>query len=571
MSLFQSLNLARLSLAAHQTAIQTVGQNIANANTEGYARQRVQFTPTPSDDLIFARLGTGVTIQQIERIVDQHLETTLRESRTDLAAFSERDRIFSMAESIFNDLDGGGLSESLSRFFDSLEDLANNPQDPTVRSLVIQEGLTLTETFHFLDARVRDLRSGLDEDIVGVVQDINRLTTDIARLNRNIVLAEDGGNQPGAANDLRTQRDAMLGELAQLVDIRVVENSRGSVQVVTGSDVLVQDSRARELQLRSSTDGDITFHEARFVDDGQRLTSTGGRLGALREGRDDIAIDLRGELDQMATTLLTVFNEIHTSGEGLGRYTTLRAGNSVVDPDVPLAEAGFPFPIRDGSFDFQIFNEGDDTRQTYRIPIDADGADPETTLRDIAQTIQNLVGADHPEITARVTLDGFLEVESSDSSLSFTFREDTSGFLSAAGIHTFFTGTNARDIGVSNVLQEDTSLLTTGRGGAAGDNSAVLDMLSFRDRSVLGADGKTLEGFYDAFIGRIGIQGAEARDLLRNQQAITDTVSNQRESISGVNVDEESIELIQLQRAYQGSARFLTVVDSLLETLINSV
>ncbi|MEM7263365.1 MAG: flagellar basal body protein, partial [Planctomycetota bacterium] len=124
MSLFSSLNLARLALGAHQTAIQTVGQNIANANTEGYARQRVEMTPTRSDDLIFARVGTGVRIERIERIVDQHLEGNLRDARSSLADLNEQVRIFGMSESIFNDLAGGGLGESVARFFEALEDLA---------------------------------------------------------------------------------------------------------------------------------------------------------------------------------------------------------------------------------------------------------------------------------------------------------------------------------------------------------------------------------------------------------------------------------------------------------------
>ena len=176
MSLFSSLNLARLALGAHQTAIQTVGQNIANAATEGYARQRVQMTPTPSDDLVFARLGTGVRVSRIERVVDEHLESTLRDSRSDLANLTEQTRIWSLTESIFNDLDGGGLSQSLGRFFDAVQDLAvNRPVEmdgavATAHRPV--EGLELgsLEHLHALGQVVRD--EGL---AVGVEQPIGLL------------------------------------------------------------------------------------------------------------------------------------------------------------------------------------------------------------------------------------------------------------------------------------------------------------------------------------------------------------------------------------------------------------
>ncbi|MGE3166163.1 MAG: flagellar hook-associated protein FlgK [Planctomycetota bacterium] len=565
MSLFASLNLARLSLGAHQAAIQTVGQNIANANTEGYARQRVLFTPTPSDDLVFARVGTGVQIARIERIVDEHLETTVREATTDLGLYQERDRIYSMVEAVFGDLDGGGLSAALGRFFDSLEDWANSPFDPTARGLVIEEGRTLTETVNFMDRGIRDLRQALDEDFVGVVQDINRLSVQIADLNRSIMLAEDGGASPDTANDLRTLRAAALGELSGLIDIRVVESRGGAVQVVTGSDVLVQDSRARTLELRSISDGDILRHEARFTDDGKRLTPRSGRLAGIVEGRDATVADLRGQLDQIAQAFLVDFNVIHASGEGLERYGSLLATHATRDRNAPLVSGALPFAVGTGSFQFQVYNEGNDTRETYAIAITAD-----TTLLDLAAQI-DAIGADHPEISAQVTLDGHLQIESAADSIRFTFREDTTGFLAAAGLGTFFTGTNARDLGVSTVLDQNRALLASGRTGDAGDNSVVLELLALRDQGVVGPHDETIEGFYQSLIGRIGVEGAEARDLARNQDAITANVRNQREALSGVNVDEEAIQLIQLQRAYQGSARFLSVVDSLLDTLINSV
>lgn len=566
MSLFTSLNLARLSLGAHQSAIQTVGQNIANANTEGYARQRVLFTPTPADDLVFARLGTGVQIARIERIVDEHLETTLREARSDLGQHAERSRIYSMAETIFGDLEGGGLSQAMARFFDSLEDLANSPEDPTVRGLVIEEGITLTQTLHFMDSSVRDLRSALNEDFVGAIDEINRLSREIADLNRSVMLAEDGGGSPDTANDLRTRRDALLGQLSDLIDIRTLETQSGAIQVVTGSDVLVQDSRARTLQLRSLNDGDILYHEARFQDDGKLLGARSGRLASILEGRDTVARELRNDLDVIATTFLTSFNAIHAGGEGEDRHTFVRAGNSTSSSTTPLVSGGLPFAVEAGSFQLQVFNEGNDTRETYSIPIDET-----TSLQHIADRINAGINPDHPELSASVTIDGYLEIQSSDDSLSFTFRDDNTGFLAAAGINTFFTGSAARDLGVSEVLQDNPGLIATGTTGVSGDNTIALEMLAFRDDGVIGSNQRTVEGYYQSVIGRVGVEGAEANDLLRNQQAITNNVANQRESISGVNVDEEAIQLISLQRAYQGSARFLSVVDSLLETLINSV
>ncbi len=569
MSLFSSLNLARLSLAAHQSAIQTVGQNIANATTEGYARQRVEMRPTPADDLVFARLGTGVSVDRIERVIDRHLEETLREARSGLGDYGERERIWELAGAIFNDLDGGGISVALGRFFDALEDLAGTPEDATVRHLLVEEATTLANSFHYLDGKVRELRRALDEDATGVVEEVNRIIGEVASLNREVVLAERGGLEPDTANDLRTRRDALLGRLSELLSIRVIENSRGAVQVLSGSEVLVYDDRARTLDLVPKSDGDIAYREFRFADDGQLLRPAGGRLAALLDGRDEIAVGLRDELNTLARELLVEFDRIHAGGEGLDRLRSVRATHAAGDRTAPLGAAGFPFPIENGHFELQVVAEADGSRKTYRVPIDLDGSGSDTTLESLVADLNALVGADYPDIGASITGDGYLEIRSASEGLTFTFRNDETGFLTAAGLGTFFTGSNARDIGVRGDVLANPGLIATGRNGLAGDNSVAREMLALRDRGYLGESSLTLEQYYNALIGSIGVAGAEARDSVVNQEAIATSLTNQRDALSGVSVDEEAIELIRYQRAYQGSARFLTVVDRLLDTLLN--
>ncbi len=566
MSLFSSLNMARLALGAHQTAIQTIGQNIANATTEGYARQRVQMTPTPSDDLVFAQLGTGVRVSRIERIVDEHLESTLRDSRSDLSNLTEQNRIWSLTESIYNDLGGGGLSAAMGGFFDAVQDLSLNPDDPTARALLLQQGESLAETLHFMDSRIRDLRAGLDEDLQGSVLDVNRLSREIAALNRAIIAAEDGGINRDTANDLRTRRDVLLGTLAEQVDIRVLENSTGGVQVLAGSEMLVFDGRSRELTLVPTSDGDISLHEVRFADDGARFQAVGGRLDALQEGRDALLPDLRRELDEIAGRMISEVNAIHSTGEGLTRLSEILSGTAVTDRNAPLSGANLPFSIEDGGFTLQVVTEANGARESFRIDIDTAGM----SLADLAEQVNLTAGASHSEISAAVTADGRLLIRSSDPGVTFTFRDDDSGVLTALGINGLFTGTNARDIAVSDTLLADASLVSAGSGGGPGDNTSALEIAALRDKGVFAA-GNTFEGQYLALIGEIGVHAAEARNHLSNQGAITQAIQNQRESLSGVNIDEEAISLITYQRAYQAAARFLSVIDQLLETLINSV
>ena len=390
-------------------------------------------------------------------------------------------------------------------------------------------------------------------------------------MNRKIVEAEDGGVHPGIANDLRTERDAALGELSDLMEIKVIENSRGAVQVLSGNDALVVDSRQTELLLEPNSDGDISYHDVRLANSGQKLSPKGGRLAALLDGRDNIAVGLRTDLDVIAEGLLTEFNALHVQGEGLSRFSSLRSQNAVTNPTLPLSQAGLPFEIRDGRFQIQVVNEGDETRQTYSIDIDADGVGSDMSLNDVVTAINSQINAQHPEITASVSVDGYLEIVSTSASLTFTFRQDESNFLVASGLGTFFTGTDARTIDLSSAVVDNPSLFAAGAGDGVGDNTRVLEMLSLRDTKVLKSSSMTFEEYYQAMVGEVGVEGAEARELHTNQEAIHLSVRNQREALSGVNVDEEAIALIQFQRAYQGAARFLNVVDGLLETLLNSV
>ncbi|MFN0056825.1 MAG: flagellar hook-associated protein FlgK [Planctomycetota bacterium] len=572
MSLFSSLNLARLALGAHQTAIQTVGQNIANAGTEGYARQRVQMAPTPSDDLVYARLGTGVRVERIERIVDEHLEATLRGANSDLASLSERSRVYSLVESVFNDLNGGGLSEALGRFFDALEDVANQPEDTTARGQLLEQAETLAQTFNYVDGRLRQLRRDFDDDVVSVTQNINRLANVVANLNNRIVEAEDGGVHPGTANDLRTQRDAALTQLSQLVNIKTIENTRGAVQVISGSQVLVFESSARAVNSAAESDGDISFHELRFELDGQPFRPTGGRIATLLEARDELAPELRASLDTLARSVMSEMNKLHASGEGLARPASVRSAFSVADADAALGAAGYPYAITNGRLSLEVVLGGDGSRETYEFDIDATGATGNaTSLNALVAAINSGAGADHPELSARVTVDGFLEIRSTSETLSFTFRADDTGFLAATGINALFSGTNARDMQVAAPVAADARLFAAGLGGGVGDNRVALAMLELRDAQLLGPAEQNFESYYNSLIGEIGIEGAEAQELLSSQEAIQASIQNQRDALSGVNVDEEAIALIQFQRAYQGAARFLNVVDRLLETLINSV
>jgi len=564
-SLFTSLGLAGSALQAAGAAVRTSGHNISNANTEGYTRQRVQMAARQAEQFGSLQIGTGVEISQVERIMDQRLEDLIRQAFSSLGNLETQDRVLGRVEALLGELDGDSIGAALSRFFDALEELANRPEDHATRTLLVASGDDLASTIHARDQELRELREDLEAEVHTAVDEINRITGEIAALNQEVINAEMGGRNLGTANDLRDRREALVKQLSELLSVRAVETSTGSLNILSGSDFLVFGKDSKELVLDAAVDGDVVVSRIRFSSDGKLLTVNGGKLAGLLECRDQTLVDIRNEINNLTQALITSVNEIHASGVGIERWRSATSTATVQNPTQPLSGADLLPPIRNGSFDLKIYNENTGLVDTYNIRVS-----PEISLEELATRIQGAVAAEHPQISATVTIQGRLEIRSSDPDLSFYFAGDTSGALAGLGLGTFFTGTGASDIGMNEALVEDPRLIATGQGGGPTDTSNVSALAALRDEKLLEDGGATLEEFYQGLAGVVGVNRARARDLLENQRTVSEHLQNERAAISGVNLDEESIDLMRYQRAYQGAARFLSVIDTLLETLLST-
>jgi flagellar hook-associated protein 1 FlgK len=570
-SLFTSLGLAGSALKSAGTAVRTVGQNIANANTEGYTRQRVQMVARPADDLVHLQLGTGVDVARVERVMDQRLEEMLREARSGLGDLQTRDGVLGRIETMMGELDGDSVSTALSKFFDAAEDLVNQPEDQATRSVFLARASDLAGTFTTKDSGLLGLRNDLEAEVRTSVEDINRLTTEIADLNRQVVAAENGGQDPGSANDLRDQREALVKQLSDLVSVRAVETQSGSLNVLAGSDFLVLDDQARALTLDTKADGDSVVSQVRFQKDGNLLTVRGGKLNGLLITRDQTVPGMRKELDTLAKAVIGEVNRLHSQGQGLVGWQSATGTRSVADPNLSLSSAGLIPPAKNGSFDLKVVDSATGQTNTYNIVVDLDGLNgDDTTLNGLAGLINAAVSTDHPSLSASVTLDGRLAIASSDAGVKFSFGTDTSGVLAGLGVGTLFSGTGAADMGVNQALTDEPRLVATGQGGGTTDSSNIARIAALRDAKTLENGGASFEDFYQGMVGVLGVDRERAQNLLQNQQAMTDHLTNERSAISGVDLDEESIDLIRYQRAYQGAARFLSVIDSLMEALLSA-
>src|SRR5690625_5211438 len=225
MSTFQGLEMAKRALFAQQGALYTTGHNISNVNTEGYSRQRVNFKttspfPTPSriQPHIKGQIGTGVEIGIVDRIRNKFLDMQYRSENSRMGYWETRSEALSRMEELLNEPTENGLNKTMDRFWQSLQDLADNPENDGARSVVAQRGLAVAETFNHLHRSLTSIQKDLKEEIVQSVDDVNGLLNDINEINKQIRKIEPHGM---LANDLYDERDRLLDQLSEYVNIKV--------------------------------------------------------------------------------------------------------------------------------------------------------------------------------------------------------------------------------------------------------------------------------------------------------------------------------------------------------------
>jgi flagellar hook-associated protein 1 FlgK len=243
----------------------------------------------------------------------------------------------------------------------------------------------------------------------------------------------------------------------------------------------------------------------------------------------------------------------------------------VLETDVPLDStlAGLPFPPRNGSFYLVVADDATGTPVAYRIDVDADGTAAGTTL----DSLVNAINTQAQGVTASITSDRRLQVTAADG-FNFTFghdgqvaREDTSGVLAALGINTFFTGTDARNIAVSGAIASHPELLAASSVNLAGDGLTAGRIAALDTTPIARLRNASVSGFYQTVANAAAVSSAAARSDNEAASTVLFSLQAQRENISGVNLDEEAISLVKYQRAFQGAARFVSVVDQLLAEL----
>ncbi len=574
MSLFGSLQVASNTLQAMQVGLQVVGNNIANANTEGFIREKVNYAPAPVMEKGNLIIGLGVQVESITQVLDEYLGEQLRGANQDKIGAEIQNNAYKDLERLIGELTSNDLSTSLTSFFGSIEDTLNaTTGDPlSIRNLVVLEGEKLAGEIQRIDDRASQIQSSYDEQIQVAGDQINQLAKQIQDLNIRITQVEGGGNSRSDAGALRTERRLLVDQLTELVGAQVQEQPSGGLSITVGGEFLVFEGQRREVYVQQSDNPEAASATIRFSDTNKELDLGGGQVYGLTAARDEIIGGFRDDLDSLAGNLIFEFNKVFSSGQGLTGFQDLTSVEGIANVDVPLDQAGLPFSPQNGEFNITVVNKNTGDEETTRINIRLLGGADDTTLNDLRSQIDAVNG-----ISASIDSVGRLRIQTDASDTEFFFSGDTnaegdsSHVLAALGLNTFFTGSDADSISVNAELdgiENAAKFASSNLGIGAGTDNAVR-LAGLLDEPLEALGGTSILGQYEQFVNELAQKSTVAGSVLEGLNIFADTLNAEFQAASGVNIDEEAIEMISLQRIYQATGRYITVIQEMLDTLIS--
>lgn len=564
MGLNSALNVASRSLALFSTGIEVAGHNVANSSTPGFIREVLDISTAQPYEKGGLLIGTGANLDGIRQEIDIHLEQRIYGSNADAAAAQFSSGIYQQFQTILNELGEDDLSTHLNTFVGSINDLINQPEVLGLRSAVIDQATTFADKITKIRGDVDNLRDNQNSEIDNLTGEANQLIDQIAEFNVQIVKLEASSNFSSNAGGLRTQRYEALNRLSEILPIEVRNTATGSAEVFSGTNYLVLGSQTHHLESFNESNDGFPSQSVRIEETQSPLDSGGGELNGLISGRDSILGDFVGQLDSYASAIIFEFNKIHSSGEGLKSFEDVTGSYAVDDSTAALNDAGLAFTPKHGSFEIKVIDQGTGAINTSVISIDLDGlGGNDTSLDDLQAAISGVTN-----LTATVEPSGELSISAANG-YEFRFGNDTSDVLASLGINTFFTGTSSDDIAVNSIISNDSAFFATGQGGGDSDTRNAVLLAGFIDNPIESLNDVPIGDFYESLVSSIAQNAASDGALADGLNGFRDSLLGQRAQISGVSLDEEAVLILQYQQAYQASARIVTTIDELFNTLIS--
>ena len=643
-------------LIAAQKALDVIGNNIANAATEGYHRQRIELSPSVSvreGSMIF---GRGVDVESVARMIDGLLEQEILRQQSSLSQVDRELVMLQTVESVLGELstEDGGLNAAIDKFFTSLGDLSAHPGDIIWQSQLVSDADAMAGQFRALGDFLTRLETQIRLEAENVVDSINALAGQIAELNSRIQGIEVGG---GSANNLRDERDKLISDMAGLVGVETQDRPYGVVDVIVAGMPVVMGAFTVELEagLDENARLGISIKDATTY----YTDIAGGKIGGLLSLKNDLVSGVHDDLDSLAGAIIQQINQYHVQGVGSeGAFTELTGWRMTSEN---LSDCGPS--VTDGTIYIRVTNTSTGAVTRNAIAIDA-SAD---SLTSIAADISAITGLSASVVSSKLQisadanytfdfLPGVLPVPTASAltgsppavSVSgiytgtandtFTFTvsgtgsvgngtlqlvvtdgdsgavatldvgsgyaagdkldvgngikialgagslndgetfevdayadTDTSGVLAAVGLNTFFFGSGAGDIAVCSDVAAAPGRIAASLGPDMTDNANALRMLAVKDEAIGDLGSLTCGEFYRRLAADVGQEVSLRQMRQDNLQQLVQNLSSQQSDISGVDINEEAAQLLVFEQMFQAMAKYITIIQSSVSSIMEMI
>ena len=614
---FAAIEIGKRSLMAHSTQINTAGHNISNADTEGYSRQRVQiktFDPIYRPDLTreerAGQIGQGTSVESINRLRDELLDQRIVAQTNQETYWTTREKYYTMIEQVYNEPDEISIRTNMDKYWQSWQELSVYPESQAARQAVVTRGETLAESVQQRYTALSGIGNLINGDIEATVKQINSITKQIGEINNEIVKVKAMGDNP---NDLLDRRDLLVEKLSGLANITTDIRDNDEFMVHLEGNILVQGHIARQFEVEPMTDNN-GYSRVIWSDTKNTVQVSGGTLGALIELRD---VDIRSEVQTLNTVTMNfadLVNDVHRAGIGMNNVTGLdffvqhpfvtsvngnydRNGDGVDDHSYifrftgtnelnPQEKVGLEgtMTLSGKSGTISVPYHATDTIEEVVARInDSDGEvkaylDRDNHLVLKATTAQNM---ENPDFVIRHVEDsgmfltaysGILQGSGAENAYDFAQADAVNSLRGAFAVAPVLNP--AGYIAVNEAIKGDVlsvaAAYPTNQGKSMiGDGRAAVEIASIRNTNVMIGKDRTFDDYFANSVTNVGLKGEQAEMNMLSQNAIMDDLRNLRDSISGVNIDEELAEIIKFQHGYNAAAKFVSVIDEMLDTVIN--
>lgn len=621
------LKIASSGLKSFSSALKTTSHNIANAQTDGYSRQRVDLTTNPPGISAGHFVGSGVHVASIQRMSDEFASQQVR------IIGSEKQRLDTFHQ-LATRIDGlvaeqnTSLTPAMQQFFNSLEQLNTDPSSSANRGALLSDARNLVDRFNVMDRHLESLNSEVNDHINNEVTEINALSESIAQLNLKIQSSSASTTSGQPPNDLLDQRNQLLEQLSKHAGIQTVKTASGMLDVYTGNGLtLVTAGQSHPLAVTRNPNNEnrleVTFN-GNIVSNHLKGGSLSGALDFRREMLDTI----KNDMGKLATIVGASFNAQHRQGLALtgaqgGDFFSVaeakisagrsNSGSGRLTVDITDASklSGSDYELRYDGVNYSVTRLSDNHKSiSNTVPIHIDGLSLSFTTapsagdnyliqptvdgaKSLGLAIQHsndiaiaspLRSQSNPNNSGDASLSPAKILNNADSGLAtavdikFSSATDYETFdrISGNSLGTGTLGTDASislngwQVSVKGRVQAGDSFTVSRNSGGTGDNQngRLLSELQF-DKSLGGTS--TYQETYGALVNKVGSLTRRTEINRDAQNSLLADAKTREDSISGVNLDDEAINLTRYQQAYQAAAQVIATSNTLFDTLLSAV